>query len=274
MRMSAMAPVLVLLVLAVSCREERDNGGILGTLTGTPNVEPVEDMLGAAVPLAYATTLAMAAMRGERLGCVSVTMSNATPPCSGSVTVALDQNCVLPLGDVGTGAIIVSGTWTSDSEAVLVAVCEGVTINARELRVRQAAYTASLSGDSILIAYANQQIQLRDTTYLALEQSGWTVSVATAGTLSNTSDDVVTLTGARQYAGNTEVSEVVLTNVKMRGSCARNPVSGTASVLELASGQSGYTVLSFHSQCDGRADVTATMYLSWIGDPIALNLLY
>lgn len=275
--MAVKRTVVALLVALLGCWVGcRDNGPARDTPSGPlsceVNVGPVEEILGTAVPLAYAATLAMAAMAGNDMPCVAVTMSCATPPCSGSVTVTLDDNCVLPLGSVGNGTIIVSGNWTSDSEAVLTAVYQGVTIGGEDLFVRQGAFAALAEGDTITMTYADQDVQVTSSTDASIAQSAWTVSVATAGTLADTDDDVMVITGAREYVSTSGIGDVVLTGVEMHASCPANPTDGTAMVYEVGT-SSPATVLSFHSTCDGEADVDVTTCLQYLGGTVPLDLL-
>ncbi len=216
----------------------------------------------------------MATMAGNRIPCVAVTSELATPPCSASMTVALDSNCVLPLGSVGTGLIVVTGSWVSDTEATLAAAYEGVAIDEQSLFVRQGGFSAVLEGDTIITAYADQNVRVATPDVAEIAQSAWTVSISTAGTLADPSDDIMRITGSRQYVSGASVSEVIFTDVVMSPGCRKNPTDGVVSIGELSGTSSGVTVLGFHTACDGMADVTASLYVQWIGDPIALDLLY
>ncbi|MBD3241482.1 MAG: hypothetical protein GF331_12910 [Chitinivibrionales bacterium] len=266
--------VLAALVLGSGCRDTKnDREPPTGPLTCEVNVGPVEEVLGTAVPLAYAATLAMAAMAGSNLPCVAVTASCASPPCSGSVTVSLDEACVLPLGYVGNGTIVVAGNWTSENEATLTAVYQGVAIDGQELFVRQGAFAALASNDTITVTYADQNVEVTSATDAEIAQSAWSIAVATNGTLGDTDDDVMLITGLRQYASTSSVGNIALTAVRMDASCPANPTDGEATIYEVGGGTSPATVLSFHSACDAEVDVNATLCLQYIGDSVPIDLL-
>ncbi len=265
------AVLMATLVFLPGCRDN-DRQSPSGPISCEVNVGPVEEILGTAVPLAYAATVAMAAMAGNDMPCVAVTMSCASPPCSGSVTVTLDDDCVLPLGSVGNGTIIVSGNWTSDSEAVLTAVYQGVTIGGQDLFVRQGAFAATAEGDTITMTYADQDVEVMSSTDASIDQSAYTIQVATNGTLANTTDDVMVINGAREYVATSGIGDVALTDVEMSGSCSANPTDGAAMIYEVGT-SSPATVLSFHSTCDGEADVDVTTCLQYLGDSVPLDLL-
>jgi hypothetical protein len=53
--------------------------------------------------------------------------------------------------------------------------------------------------------------------------------------------------------------------------CSANPTSGTVSALSV--GETVPSVFSFHSTCDGTADITASACLTAIGDEVTLDFL-
>jgi hypothetical protein len=271
-RFAILGSAILTAALTVGCFDkDSDTPSGPRLFTGDPDISSVNEVLGTAVPLANAATLAMAAMRGDNVPCAAVTVQCSSYPCNGSVTVTLDAACALPLGSVGNGAIVVGGTWTSDTSADLTAVFEGVAIDTDSLFVRQGAFAATLKGDTMMVVYADQSVTV-SVTRAGIDQSTWTVKTATQGTLGDISDDQMTIFGYRQYVAGASIYQMVLTDVRMNGACTRNPVDGTATVFEWGL-PTDFTLLEFHSDCDGNAVVTASIYVQWINDEIALDLL-
>lgn len=271
---SVVAWVVVLsLVLVNGCRD-RDgplDGTGPGITTCTLDISPVEDILGTAVPLAYAASLAMAAMAGNDIPCVSVTTSCDNPPCQGEVTVALNDSCVLPLGSVGNGYILVTGTWNDTDDANLTAVFQGATIDGQDLMVRQGAFAAVMSGGVLTMTYADQDVEVTGVNAASISQGAWTAEVDNQGTVLDVSDDVMTIYGAREYVGTSGIATVTLTDVVWSPSCFANPTSGEA--LVLAVGEGSPSELGFHSACDGEVDVNFSLSPACINESIPLDFL-
>jgi hypothetical protein len=114
---------------------------------------------------------------------------------------------------------------------------------------------------TITIAYVGQSVSVGGSQTLAA-QSAWAVNVDTRGT-ADPSDDVYTVNGSQQGAGSTGEGQVAVTGAVLDPSCRRNPIAGSATVQQVGTGgglgaiQEDY--VTFHSACDGNADVVGTL---------------
>jgi hypothetical protein len=259
-------------LLSLSCNRKDSPTGTYDS----PSVAPVEEVIGTAAPIGYAVTLAMAAAAGTVVPCVSGTFQCAFP-CTSSIDISVSTSCALPIGDSATGTVHVAGSFTSANDAVLTAVFTGVTSrgNRHLLVTSVTTLAAHRSGDTITIAYTDQNVTLGRVRGVSVSTSAWAVKVNTNGTLGDLSDDQITVSGNRTEVEGINVISVTLAGVEIGPACRRNPVDGTATIEAIAGLHSGTAVLSFHGTCDARVDISGGtgVYSRANGDQLPLDLL-
>jgi hypothetical protein len=244
--------LLALLVCAAGCS--------FGT--GSADLSSLEVALVAGSSIGHAASIAAASMGGAT-ACATVTQACSTDPCSGATSVSLRDACPLPLGGVGSGSVVVGGTWTTPDDATLMMMF-GVAIGEDQVALRQAvgvsvkSTSTSTGTGTRTVAYAGQDVMVDSGATLAA-QSSWTVSVDDKGTPGDPADDVFTLTGAQQGAGTGQSGQVTLTEVVLDPSCRKNPVSGDAIIQQVGTSSIEQDHVHFHAACDGKADVQGTL---------------
>jgi hypothetical protein len=151
-------------------------------------------------------------------------------------------------------------TGVGAAASVYGAVFTDVKADGRSLVVKSVtSFTTTRSGNMLTVAYVDQDVGLQNKNAKVM-QSSWVVQVDTAGTAENPADDRINVSGTYQRVDGT-VLQAALTNVVVAGTCGLNPIAGTALIEHVGSGNSSaeVTSLSFHSACDGRADVVAAV---------------
>ena len=131
------------------------------------------------------------------------------------------------------------------------------------------------SGNHVTITYVDQNVNISSGEQVNASQSAWSIDVDTKGTLTDVTDDVATISGARQVVQGASVQQVTLSGVVMDAQCHKNPIGGSATVSNTGVSSINVTVLSFHTACDGKADVQMSMGAgqSGNGSTIAIDLL-
>ncbi len=273
-----------------------------------PSAEPIKAVIRTTVPLAYAASVAMAAVNGtppSNASFISNTCSAIPADCSATVLITdNDSNFPLQLASSGTGTIIVYGYWTTANDALLTVSFVDMFAGSSMFRVHDVSLFPvkknAITGISRIV-YASVDIdiatgpvdpkdlspQQRDVNLGLISSTtsstkpsanvnmeAWIVDVDAAGT-------TYTITGGGQYfetsSGAVSILQLGMANVVMAG-CALNPVSGLAALNEVASSDSQTVVataaFSFENVCDGRAKVVVGTgnYLLSTGTHIPLNL--
>lgn len=277
----------MLLVLAVMFRRSLLLGVALVVGCKTPDpkevVHPLESTLGTAVPAAFVSTLAMSALAERPSPCATV----VSPPSSNGYQVRVDihlgPGCPLPFDGERNGTFVVTGVWTPEL-AVFASDFTQVEHGDRELLVLKIGVMTVVRRDAhLLISYQQQDVETTAgaSTSARLAQTAWIVDVDTRGT-EDLSDDRLTvsggdqslfaLSGARQQA---DVSQVAVGNAVFSAGCRRNPTEGLAVVQRAGTEGGGVLLFTFHSTCDGRADVTGAMapYALMLGESVPLDFL-
>ncbi|MBN2348033.1 MAG: hypothetical protein JXJ22_04300 [Bacteroidales bacterium] len=120
--------------------------------------------------------------------------------------------------------------------------------------------------------------------YVAVKQNVWFVKVDQDETSDNMYDDMYTIHGGGQIAETDGISGGIIyhamINTKVNYSmCTKNPISGVGFSQNFKAGGDilidlGNTLLSFHSNCDGKAhvDFSSGKYIGYNGKDIALDL--
>jgi hypothetical protein len=231
--------------LAFSCVTALASGCI--KLGGAVDLTQMEVAIGAATSLGHSATLAMNAMTGTT-ACTQVTQRCTTYPCSGSVMITLGPNCPLPLGGTATGTVMVTGMWTSATQATLSAQYVNVQAGTRNTVVTS---STSITATPTSVMYTGQNVQVHGGSALAA-QSTWNVSVDRMGRY--------TISGTQQAGGGggsafqLDVSNVIVDP----GTCWANPVGGQATIQDVSGLSISTATVSFHTACDGKADADGT----------------
>jgi len=91
-------------------------------------------------------------------------------------------------------------------------------------------------------------------------------------TVSGGDQSLFAAAGARQQG---DVTQVAVGNAVFSAGCRRNPTQGIAAVQKAGTEGGGMLLFTFHSTCDGRADVTGAMapYALMLGESVPLDFL-
>jgi hypothetical protein len=246
-------------------------------------VRPLESTLGTAVPAAFVSTLAMSTLKGTVSPCATV----VTPPASNGhqvrVDIHLGPGCPMPFDGEKTGTFVVTGVWTPGL-AIFASDFTQVEHGDRELLVLKIALMTVVRHDThLLISYQQQDVETTAgaSSSAQLEQTAWVVDVDTRGTEDLTDDwltvsggdqSLFAMAGARQQG---DVTQVAVGNAVFPAGCRRNPTQGIAAVQRASTAGGGMLLFTFHSACDGRAEVTGAMapYALMLGESVPLDFL-
>ena len=301
---SCIGLVLFVVLSVAGCGSGSGSNGGTSYSFKDPSGQPVKAVLKTTVPLAYAASVAMAAVTGTVPSNASTTGTCSSYPCSARVTITdNDSSMPLRLGDFGT--ITVYGYWTSPNDAILT-VAFGNDAGSSPFPVHDiAVFPVSKSANKLTIVYASIDINATvqdpgtlpkteiDLAFLKLNITpstdahqnvnldAWVVQTDDKNT-TDVADDTYSISGGGEYietsAGSASVLQLGMATVVMGPGCDLNPGSGFAVQNELASASSDLVlataVLSFHSSCNGRAsvDVGIGNYFPSTGTTIPLNL--
>src|SRR5215470_1186768 len=240
-------------------------------------VHPLESTLGAAVPAAFSATVAMSALGGHVSPCASV-----IPQANASrVDIHLGPGCPSPFGNQTDGTIVVTGVWTPQLATFLA---DFTAANQGLLVEKIGTMTVVPQQSRLIIAYLQQDVSFSSdaqTTIAGLDQIAWVVDVDTLGT-ADPSDDVITVSGGDQsllaasgalIAAN--VTQVAVGAAVFHSGCRKNPNEGIAAVQQVGTLGGGWLLFSFHSPCDGKADVAGALapYELMLGRPVVIDFL-
>jgi hypothetical protein len=261
------------LVLAAACQKQ-DPKAV---------VEPLESILGTAVPAAFVAASAMASLNGAAAPCANVSTPVGSDGGQVQVDVHLGPGCPSPFLDTGGGTMVVTGVWTPTLAtffADFTQVQEGST---QLLVMKIATMTVVPQGTHLTVAYLQQDVEAGSgaTSSAALAQTAWVLDVDTKGTPDPT-DDSLAISGGNQslLAGagaqaQASVTQVAVGNAVFGPGCRRSPQSGLAAVQAAGTQGGGYMFFDFHAACDGNAIVTAATapYELLIGQAVPLDFL-
>ncbi len=227
-----------------------------GCGASSSDLHGLELALGAASSLGLVTSLAMDAISAPT-ACAQVVAGCTSFPCSGEVSITLGADCPLPLGGVASGTVDVSGSWSSADSATLSTTFVQVAAGGRtEVVVAAHDLTVDRSTTSVTVKYVGQNVSVVGASTLT-NQSSWTVvSDPTAG---------LTVSGTNQNVGGAAVDQLSVSSVVIAPACAANPSSGSATIQHVSTFSIVQDSVSFHSACDGSADVN--------GKPVAFQFL-
>ncbi len=101
-----------------------------GSNVSSTDIHPVEVAIASAAELGFVASTAMNAMStSTSVPCAQVTQACTSYPCNnGSVTITLGSECPLTIGGAATGAVTVTGSWTSSTSATLSSTFTNVQV--------------------------------------------------------------------------------------------------------------------------------------------------
>ena len=253
LRVHLVALVVLLLLSGCSFIERFDASN------APPN--PVDDIVGASVPMAWAANLALAAHAGQELDCVSIEDQCGEVGCLEEVTIDVGDECPLPLLDGGEGTIHVWGTWVDEDEALLHFDFRSVLADGRPLiRDLMFGVLATQHTRGVTLLWAWQGISLAEAE-VGTDQSLWSVEVERVEDQADPWSDEIRIDGLSQLSGidvgeelSGQVVQVALEGALFTPECGLNPLSGGAVWQEVGTEAVAMQVLSFHERCDGLAD--------------------
>lgn len=226
--------------------------------------EPVEEILETAVGAAYAARQSLDAMEsGQVSPCVQVAQGCTNVGCNFDVELDVGPECPMPM-TTGSGVLVVAGVYSDADTAVIGATYTDLHVGDELWFVYEIATMVVTRGndDTLTIAYAQQDVQTVsgvDVASARLAQHAWVVTEDPDGTL-NVSGGVQDASAGEATAG---VRQVALAAAEVSPTCARNPVSGIATMqyahADGADAATSTTTLSFHPECDGTVDVIASI---------------
>ncbi len=274
-----------------------------------PSGEPIKAVVRTTVPLAYAASVAMAAVNGAPPSNVLVSKTSTTYPFAATVTIPVDSS-TMPLQFVSYGNIVVLGYWDDQNTAILTVLFDNMYAGSSLYPVHYVStfpVTRNLYG-LLEIVYVNIDVDVTtgpaDPATLSpeekqtklgfltitpstdpsvnLKMDAWIVKVDDAGTPNEFSDDTYTINGGGQYIaaspGSASVLQLGMADVMMGQGCALNPTAGLALLNEVTSSPTQTVIataaFSFGPDCDGNVKVLGATgnYLLSTGKSIPLNL--
>jgi hypothetical protein len=276
-----------------------------------PSGEPIKATLRTTIPLAYAASVAMAAVSGSPPPNAFSTTTCSSFPCAAVVTIAVDDRTLpLAFGSPGNGQILVAGLWTSKYTAILTVAFVDMFVGNSVLRVRDvSAFPVAVTPAGLHIVYASIDVNVGtgpvspqglssaqiDALFVRLNMTpsadpaanvgldAWVVQVGDAGTPHDFSDDRYTVMGGGEYvaasSGSGSILQIGMAATLMAPGCALNPVEGLAVLNEVGTSKSKLPVLAtaliiFEQGCTGTARVTLATgnWVLAIGKAIPLRL--
>lgn len=279
-----------------------------------PDPKAIETTLKTTIPVGYVASLALSAMAGNVAPNVTVVDGCSTYPCNGLIYIDYDETIYpMPIETNSNGEIIVVGFWTSENTAILSAfftdinlytgtfILENVDIfpAARVGTQTKAVFAdidVNVGSDPIFpITLTSDQISFelgRLNTippvdeHVSVEEEAWIVDVDNKGTSDDFWDDSYDITGAGQFIGAStssgSIQQVIFLEVRMSHDCLLNPIDGVSIIndIEVAADETifgqtlGTAFITFHPECNGKADITAAIgsYSGSFGDSMKLNL--
>jgi hypothetical protein len=240
-------------------------GGLAAGCFSSPSADlsSLTTAVMAAASIGHAASLTVGSLASGGVACAGHT-SCASYPCNASTSVTLGPQCPLPLGGTGSGTVIVTSVWSAQGVGTMneTFVGDGVAEGKIALAQAEGVSVKNPSASNVItVAYVGQSVSVGGGQTLAA-QSAWAVNVDTKGT-PDPSDDVYTVNGSQQGVGSTSEGQVAVTNAVLDPSCRRNPISGMATVQQVGTsgglGAIQEDYVTFHSACDGNADVVGTL---------------
>lgn len=237
-----------------------------------PDAAPVKTTLRTTIPLAYAASVAMAAVSGSAPANAHATNTCFSYPCPAVVTIDVNDQTPMPIKMGSTGKMVVAGLWTSSQNAILtVSFVDSLGGNnlfyggSSLFRVHDVSvFPVTKTSTGVDIVYADMDVnvstgpvdpkglssagiqtaQNKAATIHASDEAsanvglkGWVVKVDQAGTPSDFSDDRYTVAGGGETLGASSASatvmQVAMAKTVMTPACKLNPTDGGAVINEI-----------------------------------------
>lgn len=210
-----------------------------------PDPVAVESTLKTAIPVGYASSLAMNAMAGDEAPNVSIInklcASDSTEyPCSAWIAITYDPSSYpMPL-ETGSGEIIVAGLWTSVNSAILSVFFTDIDLYTGSFQLYDVdTFPVVRTGNVITAVYADIDVNVGSTpvfpftlsldeinfeeerfagasppdpwlppddSQVSVEEEAWIVDVDSNFTTDDFNDDIYMINGAGQFVGVSESS--------------------------------------------------------------------
>ena len=265
-----------------------------------------------AIPLAYASSVAVSATKGYQLPNVVTSNTCASYPCSNIITITAKEG-VFPAQLNQYGTIVVVGFWSSETSAILSVSFTDmqagigtypvssigtfpIVITANGIKIIYASVDVNITEDPSKIGDAAVQLELdrlntvaptNPSTNVSLEMDAWIINVDHMGTAEDFTDDLYNISGAGQYVGvsrdTTSVLQLVMIGTALSNSCVLNPTEGFGVINQIDVNSDntadpvilGTATVRFQSDyCDGNAivDVAIGNYFASMGKNVPLDL--
>jgi len=234
-----------------------------------PDTDPIGVVLGTGAPIGFVSLLAMDAVAGRPAACATVAAECSVFPCATDVDIAIDDTCLLPVGDDLRGDVKVTGAWSDAQNAVLALDVSGVP----GLRFEGAlGLIVDDDGERLDVIWAMEGVEIDDEDSADVDQSAITIRVAREG--EGPDDDVIELNGIQQVVKDDVVTQVTVTGARFTPACRANPIAGEAVMQRVDSEETEVDVvaLEFHEACDGRASPLVSVDVPLIDETVAIAL--
>jgi hypothetical protein len=206
-----------------------------------PDPAAIESSLKTAIPVGYASSLAMNAMAGDLATNVSIvnklcTSDSSTYPCSAWIAITYDPDTYpMPVETGSSGEIIVVGLWTSIDTAILSVFFTDLDIYTGSFRLYDVdIFPVVRTGNVVTAVYADIDVNVGSTpvfpltltsteidfqkdrftntsppnpplppddSQVSVEEEAWIVKVDCNSTTMDFNDDTYTINGAGQFVG-------------------------------------------------------------------------
>jgi hypothetical protein len=278
--------LLLMVVVLASCRK-------LDEINYDPELEPLIHGIKSSSAVGYCASLATSYfMDGVVPGnAILSAKKEGTSSESMIMIVTIDDSYPIPFNPY-QGQITIAGVWGGNG-GVITALFTDINLLGT-LRFFRGIHTipVTVMGDGeIMTLFAEQDVIMGEGSdtllhlnmemawinlelkrldgkmpadaFVAAQQNVWFITVDRKDALGELYDDEYTINGGGQIAKVRESSGGViyhaLIDTKLNyASCEKNPVSGVGLILNMLVGTEtdlGHIMLSFHGQCDGKADV-------------------
>ena len=264
-----------------------------------------------AIPLAYASSVAVSATKGYQLSGVVTSNTCTSYPCSNLTTITAKEG-IFPAQLNQYGTIVVVAFWSSETNAIFSVSFTDmqagidtypvssigtfpIIITSTGIKIIYASIDVNVTEDPSKISDAAVQIELdrlktvaptNPDTNVSLGMDAWIIGVDHMGTASDFTDDQYNISGAGQYVGvsrdTASVLQLVMINTVLSNSCVLNPTEGFGVInqIDVNSDKTadpvflGTATVRFQNNCDGNAivDVAIGSYFASMGKDVPLEL--
>jgi len=268
----------------------------LDELDEDPDLSPLQQGFKASAAISYCASLAVQAFQGEDLppNVTFSIGSNSEYSQSGILYVDASTDYPLPFND-HIGDVVIAGIWDDAQESGVISIIFGnLDIFGGEVKfygLHTVPVKRKFDSERFITAFAQQDVvvgQGSDTlinvglsrvefdqeierldeeqpsdVFIAAQQNVWFIQFY-QNDPTDVYDDGYEINGGGQIVGATNTSGGILYHAMIEAkydlsNCSINPEHGTAFIQNIKAGDGvdlGNIMLDFHSECDGKADVT------------------